>query len=284
MLAVSAATLLVTAAATSPPVSTADPDGGAAWTARLTQSGTRTECTVVRRGATPKGRFCAVLTATAPFQYAVRYETPPDTTQWRTVFAISFAPAVSSATLQTPDGMKRYRRGAGPRLLLVVARGRVEQGELRAMVRVRGRTYTGTAGRARTAEVPDPLGEAGWRTAPDPPREGAKRRCVSWEREPPRFGEEAPPRQQGRERCGSTSRAVQVRAVELVDGRVVVFGLVGRRVSAVALRSGEQPLDVAFDRRSRSYLAVLPGEVDPASLTLRVTAAGQTTVIPADEA
>ena len=251
-----AAAAMTAVLAASPAVTTADPDGGAAWTARLAKSGARGECATVKRGAETKSRFCARLTPKAPFQYSVIYETEDDPQRWRTAFVVVFSKAVRSATLETPDGRRSYTNRRA-RILLVVLRGRVEQGELTTRVRVGDRTYTATAGRRTTAEVSDPLGEAGWRTVPDS-FTGARRVCVAWERAPLRFGGTAPSPRAGREHCGNARASQPVAAAEHVDGRLVVLGLVGPRTTSVELRDGETELPLAFDRRTHSYIAVVP--------------------------
>ena len=280
MFAAAAATTALLAA--SPTVTTADPGGGDPWTARLTQASGKRECAVVTRGTTSKGRYCAVLGREQPFSYAVRYETPPETESWRTVFVVTFTRAVERATLQTPEGVRRYRRNAA-RTLLVVLAGRVEQSELRAVARVGGRRYTATAGRARTAESADPLGGAGWRTVAANER-GARRVCVSWERAPLRFGGTPPDRTAGRDRCGRATSDAPVRVVETVEGRTVIFGLVGERVADVFLRTagGEAGPRVAFDRRTRSYLAVVAEGTDVSGLVLRLSRPNGTSTLPAD--
>lgn len=278
MFAAAAATAMIAAASM---VTTPDPGGGADWTARAVKASGQRDCAVLAQGAVRKGRYCARLGAKQPFQYSVRYETPPDATdQWRSVFVVTFTSRVQRATLETPDGTVAYRKGSGPRLLLAVVTGRVEQGALRTTVRVASRTYTASAGRARTAEVADPLGDTGWRTAADN-EAGAKRVCVSWERTPPRFSKTEPANAFGEERCGAATSTAPVRAVETVDGRLVAYGLVLPRITGVALRAGDRPLDVAFDRGSRSYLAVLPAGDDPASLVLRLTSASGSSELPA---
>jgi hypothetical protein len=276
MFAAAATTALLAA---SPAVTAADPDGGAAWTARLAKAGSRGECVTVRRGAETQSRFCARLTRKAPFQYSVIYETEDDPQRWRTTFVVAFSRAVRSATLETPDGQRRYTNRRA-RILLVVLRGRVEQGELTTRVRVGGRTYTATAGRRTTAEVTDPLGETGWRTVPDS-FTGTRRVCVAWERAPLRFGGTAPARRSGREHCGNARAAQPVAAAEHVGGRLVVLGLVSPRTTSVELRDGETRLPLAFDRRSHSYIAVLPDRATT-GLTLERCAARSCVVAPVD--
>ena len=263
MFAAAAATTALLAA--SPAVTVADPDGGAAWTARLAKSGARGDCATVKRGAQTKSRFCARLTPKAPFQYSVIYETEQDPQQWRTAFVVVFSKAVRSASLETPDGRRTYANHRA-RILLVVLRGRVEQGELTTKVRIGKRTYTATAGRRTTAEVSDPMGEAGWRTVADS-FTGTRRVCVSWERAPLRFGGTAPSRRTGSDHCGNARAAQPVGEAEHVDGRLVVLGLVSARTTKVELHDGDTELPLAFDARSHSYIAVLPDR-DTAGLTL----------------
>jgi hypothetical protein len=135
---------------------------------------------VLRRGRTGKGRFCSRLTSRTVFQYTTRRETGgDDPRRWRTILVVALAPNVERATLRTTDGVATYRRGRGPRVLLAVLAGDVEQGLLRATVRSGSRTRTATAGTVPRVTVPDPRGDDPWRLARD---DGGTRACVRWER------------------------------------------------------------------------------------------------------
>ena len=70
----------------------------------------------------------------------------------------------------------------------------------------------------------------------------------------------------GRPRCGDADAAVPVAAAERVSGRLVVFGLAGADVRSAVLRTpaGDEPL--AIESKTRAFLAVLPGDTDPAGL------------------
>lgn len=272
--------LLVTAAAAAPATAAerrvADPGGGAAWVADVTDSRGGRTCVVLRQGSARKGRSCERLGFTVPYAYNVRIETPPDRARWRTVFTIVLSREVISATLATPDGVRRYRRGVGPRVLLVVLAGRVDQPPLEVRVRGRGGRVLVTRGGADpAAEVADPLGEPGWRALVE--ERSRRRTCVTWERVTPRFG--GPPAEptEGPFRCGDPSVVFPAVGVDRVSGRVVISGLVGPGVSRVELRGPDDPA-LAFDRTSRSILAVLPESADPATLTLVATLANGRTV------
>jgi hypothetical protein len=158
-----------------------DPAGATAWTAELRAADARGQtCVVLRRGRTGKGRFCSRLTSRTVFQYTTRRETGgDDPRRWRTILVVALAPNVERATLRTTDGVATYRRGRGPRVLLAVLAGDVEQGLLRATVRSGSRTRTATAGTVPRVTVPDPRGDDPWRLARDA---GGTRACVRWER------------------------------------------------------------------------------------------------------
>ena len=246
-----------------------DPGDGPVWTASASESRGGRTCAIVRQGTVRKSRYCERLTRSAPYSYNVRYETPPERERWRTVFTITFSRDVVSATLHTPDGVKRYRRGVGPRVLLAVLAGRVEEPPLEVRVRgARGALIVTRGGGDPAAEVADPLGGPAWRTVVE--SRSPRRTCVSWQRVTPRFGGPPGDPPEGRFRCGDPSVNVVAAGVDRVAERVVVVGLAGPAVRSVALRGpGNPPL--TFDRTSRSFLAVLPEGTDAATLTLVAT-------------
>lgn len=262
-------------AAAAEPRRTADPGGGPGWSARVSETGGRT-CAVVRQGRAGKGRYCARLGPTAPYFYTVRYDLPVDRRRWRSVFVITLTRAVLSARLTTPDGTVRYRRGIGPKVLLAVVAGRVELPPL--VVRVRtatGRVVVARGGGEPAAQVADPLGEQEWRTVAE--RRSRDRACVAWQRVPPRFGGPEAQPAEGGFRCGPRGASVVAAGVDAVAGRTVVTALLGRAVRRVALRGPGAPR-IAFDPAARSAIAVLPGAVAPADLTLVATLRGGATV------
>lgn len=83
----------------------ADPDGGARWTARVTAGDDRGElCIAVRRGDDAKQRWCERLSGPRVYQYNVFRQTGPSPRAARTVVAVTFAPNVVRARVQTPEG------------------------------------------------------------------------------------------------------------------------------------------------------------------------------------
>ena len=262
------------------PVRVADPGDGASWTATASLSKGGRSCTQVRQGRVNKGTFCARLGRSVPFSYNVRYDVPPDRARWRSVFAIVLAPEVVSARLDTPDGVRRYTRGRGPRVLLAVVAERVEQPPLLVRVRTRScKVVFARAGQDPSAEVLDPFDAPSWRTVAE--RRSSKRTCVSWLRVAPRFGGPAAPEPtEGPFVCGDPSRDVVGVRAQRVSGRLVVFGLVGPRVRRVGLRQQDGTIGppVTFDATSRTFLAVLRDDVDPASLSAVFTLASGGTV------
>lgn len=251
------------------PVRVADPGDGASWTATASVSKAGRSCAQVRQGRVNKGTFCARLGQSVPFSYNVRYDVPPEKARWRSVFAIVLSPDVVTARLDTPDGVRRYTRGRGPRVLLAVVAGRVEQPPLLVRVRARsGKIVFARAGQDPGAEVLDPFEAPSWRTVAE--RRSSKRTCVSWLRVAPRFGgPPAPEPTEGPFVCGDPSRDVVGVRAQRVSGRLVVFGLAGPQVRRVGLRlqDGTAGPPVTFDSTSRTFLAVLRDDVDPGSLT-----------------
>ena len=263
------------AATAAEPRRTADPGGGPGWSARVSESGGRT-CSVVRQGRAGKGRYCARLGVTAPYLYTVRYDLPRDPQRWRTVFVVTLSRDVLSARLSAPGRVYTYRRGVGPRVVLAVLAGRVEQPPLVVRVRTRsGRVAVARGGGAPAAQVADPFGEQEWRTIVE--RRSPRRACVAWQRVQPRFGGPEASPDEGAFRCGRPGASVVAAGVEAVLGRTVVTALLGRQVRRVALRGPGEPR-IAFDRTSRSAIAVLPEGVAPADLTLVATLRGGGTV------
>lgn len=253
-------------AAAAEPRRAADPGGGPGWSARVSsESGGRT-CSAVRQGRTEKGRYCARLGPTAPFLYSVRYDQPPDRQRWRTVVVITLSPNALSARLSAPGRVYTYRRGIGPRVLLAVLAGRVEQPPLAVRVRTGpGRVTVARGGGEPAAQVADPLGEQEWRTVVE--RRSRTRACVAWQRVPPRFGGPEASPDEGPFRCGRARSPVVATGVDAVLGRTVVTALLSRKVRRVALRGPGEPR-ITFDRTSRSAIAVLPEGIAPADLTL----------------
>jgi hypothetical protein len=247
------------------PVRVADPGGGASWSANTTQTRGGQTCATVRRGATTRGRFCGRLDEGTPYLYSVRYETPPDVAQWRTVLVVVVSRNVTRAELQTPDGVRRYRRGNRARVLLAVVTGKIEQPPLLVRARVRGNLEVTRGGRDPAAEAADPEGAPSWRAVVE--RRTSRRACVAWERVPPRFGGPEAQPDEGRFRCGNPALNLPTVDVERVAGRLVVVGMVGPQVRGVLLRGPGNP-GIAFERQSRSFITVLPQTVNPADLTL----------------
>jgi hypothetical protein len=248
-----------------------DPGGATAWTAELRSGADGRTCAVLQRGRTGKGRFCARLSTRTVFQYTTRRETGTDPRRWRTIFVVLLSPRVERATLRTADGTTAYRRGRGPRLLLAVLAGDVEQGQLRATVRSGSRTRTAVAGRAPAVSFADPLGDDPWRLARGAGRE---RPCVRWERVR-RFTQPARTvRARGAERCGSGRVPIPVAAADRVDGRLVVTGVASEDVRAIVLRGQAGSTQVRRDPDTGAFIAVLAGDVDPASLRVVGTLRG----------
>ena len=248
--------------------SVADPDGAATWTADVRSGDARGEqCVVLRKGRTGKGTYCERLSRRAVFEFTSRRETGADIDplRWRTVFVISLAPEVERATLTTVDGVVTYRRGRGPRVLLAVLRGDVEQGELRVTVGRGDRARTITAGRPATLTVPDLVEGNPWRLARETERGSA---CVRWER----VRRYTPPGRElarGPSRCGTGNAPIAVAAADRADGRLIVSGTTRDDVRSVALRTpGGATRPVRRDRETGGFLAVLGGATDPATLTV----------------
>lgn len=247
-----------------------DPGGLPSWTAQLRETSAGT-CAVVRRGRLPRGLYCSRLSDRRVFSYVTRRETHTRAERWRTVFVITFARSILRASLTTPEGTVRYRRGRGPRVLLAVLAGDVEQARLAVTVRSGSRAKTIVAGPPVTPTVDDPLGGAAWRLAPDTDAADAERACVAWQRVRPRFSVPAGDRTSGARRCGDADAAIPVAAAERVDGRLVVTGVAGPGMRSVVLRANDGTRALRRDRRSGEFLAVLPGDVDPAGLTVVAT-------------
>ena len=254
-------------------ITVADPGGGTPWTARVTESGSRT-CVTVSRGADRKPRECAPLAATRSlsrvFMYSVRVDTAADPQQTRTIAVALFAANVRAARLHGPDGTVIFRRGRrrGAGVMLAVIAGRVERPPLRVEVRTRRRIVVVRNAAPSGLQVADPQGGAAWRTAAFAGSRG--RACVRWERVPGRF--EVPPSPlRGALRCGPGGGDVPVAAAQRVDGRVVVTGLAGSGASRLVLRGPGIELPLVVEERSQAFLAVLPGGTDPAALRLRYT-------------
>jgi hypothetical protein len=269
LLLVALLVLLLPAAAGAAERRVQDPGSGPVWTATASDTPGGRTCVVVRQGDAQRSRYCDRLGRGTPFAYNVGFETPPERENWRTVVAITFSRDVVSATLDTPDGVRRYRRGVGPRVLLAVIAGKVDEPPLEVRVRAAdGSVLVSRGGGDPGAEVPDPLGGPAWRTVVE--SRSSTRSCVSWKRVAPRFG--GPPGRPaaGRLRCGNPSASIAAAGIDRAGGRVVVTGLVGPAVRSVALRGpGNPPL--TFDRTSRSVLAVLPERTETTGLVLRAT-------------
>lgn len=254
----------------------ADPGGAPAWTAEVRPGPGGQECAVLRRGRTVKGRSCARLTARAVFHYAVRRETDPDPRRWRTVYVVLLSRAVQSATLTTVDGVRTYRRGRGPRVLLGVVSGLVEKAALRVRVRVRaGRgVRTVTSGEDPGVVVADPLGEDPFRARVT---QDDGRVCARWER----FRRFTLPAgallARGVRRCGDAGATIAVAAADRTGDRLVVFGVTDPRAEDVVLRAPDGSRPVRRDAQG-AFLAVLPGGVDAASLSVVATRADGTRV------
>jgi hypothetical protein len=248
-------------------ISVRDPDGGAPWTARVSKAGSRT-CVAVSRGADRKPRECERLSRSRVFLYSVRHDTAADPRRSRTIAVAVFGDSVAAARLQSPDGTVTFRRGRrrGAGILLAVIAGRVERPALRVEVRSRGRTRVVRSAPPAGLQLADPQGGAAWKTAAFAASGG--RACVRWERVPGRF--ETPPSPlRGTLRCGPGGADVPVATAERVDGRLVVTGLAGGAASGLVLTGAGEPRPLTVERRSRAFLAVLPGDADPAALRLR---------------
>lgn len=278
-----AVALLVSAAATVVPASpaaaqerrrVADPLGAAGWTAELRRSrATGEDCAVVRQGRAVRTRSCGALSSRTVFRYATLRRTGEvDPRRWRTVFAVTFARSVERATLTTADGRTTYRRGRGPRVLLAVLAGDVEQGLLRVRVRDgRGQRRTLTAGQAPGVTFADPLGGDGWRLA-----SGDGRRCVAWERVRRFTRPVRTVRASGPERCASASGddALRLAVADREDGRLVVTGVADEDARSVVLRTVAGSVQARRDPETGAFLAVLGRGVDPASVRVVVTLPG----------
>ena len=256
--------LLAPAASAQERRSFADPDGGPSWTAQLREGG---QCSVLRKGRTVKGRYCGALNRRAVFQYTARREIGEeiDPQRWRTVFVVRFARVVRRATLTTLDGTVTYRRGRGPRVLLAVLRGDVEQGRLRVTVGRGSAARTILGGAVVPLSVPDPQRGDPW--ALDAGAGGA---CVRWERIR-RFTPPGTELARGPERCGDGDEPLAVAAADRSDDRLVVTGVARRDVTSVVLRAQDGSRPVALDPDTGGFLAVLAGEVEPATLTAVAT-------------
>jgi hypothetical protein len=252
----------------------ADPAGGPSWTADVRSGdGRREQCVVLRRGRLAKGRYCASFAGSAVYEYTTRRETGAqiDPRRWRTVYVVNLSRSVVRATLTTLDGVVTYRRGRGPRVLLAVLRGDAPQARLDAVVERGSRTRRISAGPPATVTVPDPLGENPWRLVRD--TDGRQSACVRWERVR-RFTPATVDLPRGRERCGDPGDAIAVAAADRVDGRLVVTGVAGEDVRSVVLRSQAGSRPTELDDETGGFLAVLSGDVDPASLTVVATLRG----------
>ena len=274
VICISALLAVPAAAAAQSARTVADPAGGDRWTARASKSGART-CVTVLRGTARFGRVCERISSRRVFSYNTLTEQQPDPRASRTVFVASFHRSVVRARMATPDGTVTYRRGRGPRIMVAVLAGLVERPPLRVEVRRKRRTRIVRSATPSGVQVADPLGGPAWRTGTQTGTDGAS--CVRWERIPPRF--EAPPSPaQGESRCGGPSGAVPVASAEVVDGRLVVVGKASSSVRTLTLTGVGDPRTLTIDTGSRTFLAVLPGDVDPGSLRLTVTTtAGGTT-------
>jgi hypothetical protein len=251
--------------------SVADPGGATTWTADVRRGdAAREQCVVLRRGRTGKGTYCQRFSRRAVFEYTSRRETGAaiDPLRWRTVFVVNLAPEVERATLTTLDGVLTYRRGRGPRVLLAVLRGDVEQGELRVTVGRGERARTVTTGRPATLTVPDPVEGNPWRLARDADGGSA---CVRWERVR-RYTPAERELARGPRRCGASNAPIAVAAADRADGRLIVSGTTRGDVRSVALRTSDGATrPVRRDRESGGFLAVLTGVTDPATLTVVAT-------------
>jgi hypothetical protein len=247
-------------------ISVADPAGGARWTARQTAGEQGRVCVRLMHGKLNKGTSCARLSGQTVSSYNLRTYSAANPRAVRTVILAAFSEQVVRAQVQTPDGQRSYRRRAGrPRILLAVLAGRVERPTLRAEVKLRGRTRTVVTGPEPAVQVADPLGGTAWRSLTAAGSGGGV--CVGWERVPPRF-EPVPTPARGAPRCGDPAADVPVAAAQVVDGRLVVFGLGGARVRSALLRGPAGDRTLALEPSTRALLAVLPGDTDPATLTV----------------
>jgi hypothetical protein len=153
---------------------------------------------------------------------------------------------------------------------MVVVRGFTERGELRADVRVGGRTVR-LVTRPLGAQTPDPGGGAAWRVVPDRAERGAAG-CLRWERVPPRFAP-VPEPERGSESCGRASDRLGIAVADSLGGpdRTIVTGLVGDDVRAVRVRGGGSERAAAVDAASGGFIAVLPTAVDPGTVEVVLT-------------
>lgn len=272
------------ALAASSTVTVRDPGARGAWVGRLEAGGGGRSCVRVYRRSSKVGtRFCGVLSGNSVYVYGRFHRRTRDPQRWRTALIVGFDPAVVRARLAVPGRTVRYRRGHGPRLMLVVLRGFVERGELEIDVRRGGRTTTMVVERRRGVRTDDPGGGAGWRVVPDLARRG-QAGCLRWERIPPRFADLPAPKA-GASRCWPAHRTTVVAQADVVAGqdRTVITGLAADNVRAVRTRtpSGERP--VAIDEQTGALLAVLPGQVPPEQIELVVTLDdGSEVVLPVD--
>jgi hypothetical protein len=261
-------------------ISVRDPAGGAPWTATVSKIGART-CVTVSRGADRKPRECTRLTSrrslSRVFMYSVRVDTTGDPQATRTIAVAIFSNAVVRARLQGPDGTVTFRRGRrrGPGVLLAVSAGRIERPTLRVDVRTRGGVRRIRNAPPEGLEVADPQGGAAWKTATFDGSGG--RACVRWERLPGRFETASSPLR-GALRCGPSTTRIPVAVAERVDGRTVVIGVADESATNLQLLVGGQVQPMAFERRTRAFLAILPGDVDPAALVVRSRPSPVTTI------
>jgi hypothetical protein len=248
-------------------VSVADPAGGARWTATQTSTRDGRTCVTVRRARRAYGRSCARLSGRTVFSYVTRVRGAADPRATRTILVVTLARSVTRARLQAPGGSRRYRRRKGrPRVLLAVLAGRVERPRLTVDVRRDGRTTRLTEGPPPAVQVADPLGGPAFRSriAAASGQDGA---CITWERVAPRFA--APPEPaQGRVACGDADADVPAASVQVVQGRLVVFGLAGANVRSAVLRTSQGDFSLALEPRTRALLAVLAAGADPAALRI----------------
>lgn len=256
-------------------VSVRDPAGGGSWLGELRSSGSKACMQVRRRGDRgARGRFCGRIDRDAAYLYGVYHRTTKRRpNRWRTVYLVAFDRSVVRARLSVPGRTVRYRRSrTRPRILMVVVRGFTERGELRADVRVGGRTVR-LVTRTPGAQTADPGGGAAWRVVPDRADRGTGG-CVRWERVPPRFAP-VPEPARGAESCGSASDRLGVAAAEFVArvDRTVVTGLVGTDVRAVRVRAADAERPTALDPDTGAFIAVLPSAVDPEAVEVVLTLA-----------
>lgn len=249
-----------------------DPGGRGQWVGQFQDRGGGQACVRVYRRTSKVGtRFCGVLSGSSVYVYGRFHRRTRDPQRWRTALVVGFDRSVIRARITVPGRTVRYRRGRGPRMMLVVLKGFVERGELEIDVRRNGRTSTMVVERRGGVQMDDPGGGAGWRAIPDLTRRG-QAGCVRWERVPPRFADVPAPKA-GTSRCWSADRRSVVSSADVVpeQDRTVITGLVGNDVRSVRARTASGERALAVDEQTGALLGVLAGQVPPEQIELVVT-------------